>query len=66
MSITRMLILSGFLGLAACTGTTGPSDPPIQVGPGGPGGLGGPSGLGDDRPHGHCLPNGGGCVNPHQ
>jgi hypothetical protein len=54
MSITRMLILSGFLGLAACTTTTGPSDPPTKVGTAG------------DPPQGHCPPNGGRCVNPPQ
>jgi len=54
MSTARMLILSGLLGLAACSATTGPSDPPSQIA------------LPGDPPQGHCLPNGGGCVNPHQ
>ena len=53
MSTTRMLILSGLLGLAACSATTEPSGAPSQVLPG-------------DPPQGNCLPNGGGCVNPHQ
>jgi ABC-type glycerol-3-phosphate transport system substrate-binding protein len=55
MSMTRVLILSAVLGLAACSGTTTePSGGSSQVT------------LPGDPPQGHCLPNGGGCVNPHQ